>query len=516
MTDLLIGVDVGTASSKGVLLRVDGSSIADARADHVVAIPRPGWAEHDADSVWWSDVVVILRQLVAAVPSGDRVVAVAMSAIGPTLLPLDEFGKPLRPAILYGVDTRATDQVGALTSRYGPALASFSGHALSSQAIGPKIAWLHEHEPQIAARARWFVTASTYLAFRLTGELAIDAHTASHWNPLFDPRAITWSDRYADGITSLDRLPPIRWPTDLAGVVSVAAAAETGLPIGIPVAVGTVDVQAEALSVGVTEPGDLMIMYGSTTFFLLVTDRPMTADPLWLVAGLEPGSWALAAGLATGGSAMAWFRDRFATDLVAAERNGGDNPFTSLAAEATTSEGADILFLPYLSGERTPVNDPLARGVIAGLSLHSTRGDTYRGLLQGIAYAARHNLEAMAGLGGSVRRIVAVGGGTADRYLLGLVSDACGIEQIVPSSTIGAARGDAYLAGQAAGILDSQDLQGWVKVASTIRPNSANKPGHDRRYDAFRRLYLATREIVHELPEGRSIQTLPSPPSSTM
>ena len=247
-----------------------------------------------------------------------------------------------------------------------------------------------------------------------------------------------------------------------------------------------------------------MIMYGSTTFFLLVTDAPMTADPLWLTAGRSAGRWALAAGLATGGSAMAWFRDRFAPDLAAAEAAGGRRAFTALAEEAVASAAAstdreDVLVLPYLSGERTPINDPRARGVIAGLSLHSTRGDTYRGLLEGIAYAARSNIDAMRDLGATIRRVVAVGGGTADPFFVQLVSDACGVEQVVPVSTIGAARGDAFLAGLAAGILRRDDLPSWVQVAATVRPEPGAHADHDRRYALFRDLYLETRGTVHAL-----------------
>ena len=180
--------------------------------------------------------------------------------------------------------------------------------------------------------------------------------------------------------------------------------------------------------------------------------------------------------------------------------------FAALAAEAAASATAadreDVLFLPYLSGERTPINDPSARGVVAGLSLHSTRGDAYRGLLEGIAYAARSNIEAMRDLGATIRRVVAVGGGTADPFFLGLVSDACDLEQVVPVSTIGAARGDAFLAGLAAGVLRREDLAGWVEVATAVRPDPAARAGHDRRYAAFRRLYLETRDTVHDLVDG--------------
>ena len=507
MSELLVGIDVGTQSSKGVLTRLDGTVVAEERAAHRMDVPRPGWAEQDADAVWWADVCSIGQRLAAAVPTGDRIAGVAVSAIGPTTLPLDEAGRPLRSAILYGVDTRATAQIEALEARHGAAeLGAWSGMDLSSQAVGPKIAWLADHEPEVHRAARWFVTATTYLVFRLTGAMVIDARTASHFNPLFDRATIGWSDRYAEGITSTERLAEIAWPADRAGTITAEAAAATGLPAGLPVAVGAVDALSEAISVGISAPGDLMIMFGSTTFFIQVTKEPVEAGPLWLTAGSERGTWALSAGLATGGSALAWFRDRFASELVAAEAAGGPSAFAALSAEAKAAEqsgGEDLLFLPYFSGERTPINDPRARAVAAGLSLSSTRGDMYLALLQGIAYATRANLEAMRDLGAPARRVVAVGGGTADPLLLQLVSDAAGIRQEIPASTIGASRGDAILAGLASGLLSRDDLGAWTSIERVVEPRPGARAGHDRRYDAFRELYTATRDIVHALEAAK-------------
>ena len=506
MSDLLVGIDVGTQSSKGVLLRTDGSLVAEARAAHGMDVPRPGWAEQDADAIWWADVAAIARRLTAAVPAGDRIAAVAVSAIGPTVLPLDEDGRPLRPSILYGVDTRATAQIAALEARHGASeLEAWAGMQLSSQATGPKIAWLAEHEPSVYERTRWFATATTYLVHRLTGAMVIDAHTASHLIPLFDRSTIGWSARYSDGVTPVERLPAIGWPTDVAGVVSPQASAQTGLPAGVPVAVGTVDALAEGVSVGVSRPGDLMVMYGSTTFFILITDRAFEAGALWLTAGAERGSWALAAGLATGGIALRWFRDQLAPDLIAAEGAGGPSAFAALSAEAAAAAAApgreELLFLPYFSGERTPINDPRARGVVAGLSLASGRGDAYLALLEGIAYATRANLDSMRKLGAPIRRIVAVGGGTADPLLPQLGSDASGVEQIVPGNTIGAARGDALIAGLASGALSSTDVDAWMSVDHVVRPRPEARAGHDRRYAAFQDLYTSTRDIVHGLVE---------------
>lgn len=501
MSGLLAGIDVGTASTKGVLVRPDGSTVAEARVNHAMSIPRPGWAEHDAEAVWWADVVEVSRQLVGRVPTGDRVEGVAVSAIGPCLLPIDEAGDPLRPAILYGVDTRATAQIATLERRHGrAALAEWSLMDLSSQAVGPKILWLRENEPDVFEVSRWLVTSTSFLVHRLTGRVVIDAHTASHFNPLFDPRTVAWSERYADSITGIDRLPTVAYPADVAGPLTDQAAARTGLPAGIPVAVGTVDALAEAVSVGVTEPGDLMIMYGSTTFFILVTDRAVAAGPLWMTAGVERGRWALAAGLATSGSAMAWFRDELARDLVAAERSGGANAFEALAREAAAASAEEgPLFLPYLSGERTPINDPLARGVVAGLSLGTTRGSLYRALLEGIAHATRANIDALRALGMDVKRAVAVGGGTANRLLVQLVSDASGVVQELPASTIGASRGDAFIAGLAAGVVKPGDLAAWVRPAGTVEPDRERRTRWDLRAGSLSGLYAATRDVIHML-----------------
>ncbi len=299
MGDLLLGIDVGTYSSKGVLCRPNGELLAEARADHELSVPRPGWAEQDADRVWWADVVAIARDLTARVPTGDRIAAVAVSAIGPCLLPVDAAGRPLRPAILYGVDVRASHQVEELEQRYGrEALVELGGMRLTSQAVGPKILWLRAHEPDIYQRADRFLTATSYLVHRLTGETVIDRHTASHFNPLIALDRLEWDGRFATGIADLRQLPELRWSDEIVGAVTDAAAADTGLTAGTPVTAGAVDALAEAVSVGVVEPGDLMLMYGSTAFLILVVEDLRSHPDLWATAGAFPGTYALAAGMA--------------------------------------------------------------------------------------------------------------------------------------------------------------------------------------------------------------------------
>ncbi|MBW7917637.1 MAG: sugar kinase, partial [Trueperaceae bacterium] len=316
MAELLLGVDIGTYSAKGVLVTPAGEVLAQHVIEHELSVPRPGWAEHDAESVWWGGLSGTVRALLSGKYSGADVAGVAVSAIGPCLLPLDAQGRPLRPGILYGVDTRASAEMERLTEAIGEeALLAHSGMAFTSQAMGPKIVWLRKNEPDVWRRTERLTTASSYLVYRLTGEHVIDRHTASHYMPLIDIDTLSWSDRYEDLIAPLAMLPRLGWSDELAGHVSTRAAAETGLRAGTPVAVGAVDALSEALSVGVTEPGQLMIMYGSTTFFILLLDAPVRDERVWLTAGLFPGQYALAAGTATSGSLTRWFRDQLARDL---------------------------------------------------------------------------------------------------------------------------------------------------------------------------------------------------------
>lgn len=504
MGDLLLGIDIGTYSSKGVLARPDGAVVAEERVEHGLAVPRAGYAEHDADGVWWSDFAALARALMQRVSSGDGVAGVAASAIGPCLLPIDEQGRPLRPGILYGVDTRATEQIAALEASYGrEALLALGGMRLTSQAVGPKILWLKENEPDIYERSAAFLTASSYLVLRLTGELVIDRHTASHFNPLIDIGTLAWDGRFADGIAEPEQLPELRWSDEIAGVVTREAEAETDIPAGTPVTAGAVDALAEAVSVGVSRPGDLMIMYGSTAFLILLVEGRASHADLWTTAGAFPGQYALAAGMATTGAATTWFRDQLGRDLVEGERAGGIDAYEALAAEAEESPiGArGLMALPYLSGERTPLHDPAARGVLAGLSLAHTRGDLYRALLEGVAFGIRHNVDTMRESGARILRAVAVGGGAASRLWLQTVSDVVGITQLLPERTTGAAYGDAFLAGLATSTIeDPLALESeWVRVAAEIEPDPDAVASYEELRPLFHRLYEETRETVHAL-----------------
>ena len=232
--------------------------------------------------------------------------------------------------------------------------------------------------------------------------------------------------------------------------------------------------------------------------------KPVPTYELWLEGGIFEGQYEYSAGLSTSGSATTWFRDQFAQDLIAAQKAGGENAYAVLASEAEASPiGANgLLMLPYMSGERTPIFDPKARGIFAGLSLSHTRGDMYRAVLEGTAFAIRMNLEAMQKAGAHIKHGVAVGGGASNALWLQMVSDVSGVPQVLPEETIGASYGDAFLAGLAVGAVKLEDLKAqWVKVKQRIEPDLEKKKIYDALYPLFKELYASTKPVIHQLTD---------------
>lgn len=484
--EYLIGIDLGTGSSKGVLARPDGTVVATAVRPHAVDHPRPGWAEVDADEVWWRDVVEISRELTAV---GGHVAGVCVSGVGPCLLLCDRELRPVRPAILYGIDMRATDEIAELTGRYGAdEIVARGGSALSSQAVGPKLAWVRRHEPDTWRRAARWYNSNSFAVARLTGEYVLDQHTASQCDPLYDISARAWHEPWVRDVAPGLEFPELRWPGEIVGTVHGEAAAQTGLPVGTPVCCGTVDAWAEAYSAGVRRPGDLMLMYGSTMFFVQALEEPRTHPLLWTTSGVEPGSYTLAAGMTTSGLLTEWAR----------ELSGGA-PFAELIAEAeATPPGADgLLLLPYFAGERTPVFDPQARGVIAGLTLRHRRGHLLRAVYEGIGYGIRQILGLLDEAGGPAGRVFAVGGGAQAALWTQVVSDITGRPQILPRETIGASYGDALLAAIATGL--AGPAADWAVTARVVTPDPSRAVLYAGLYDSYTALYPATRAIVHDL-----------------
>jgi xylulokinase len=479
-----LGVDVGTGSTKAVMTDAQGTVLASASRPHKTSSPRPEWFEHDADGVWWADFQELVKQLLAQHPG--TVDALSVSGVGPVTLIADEQGKPLRPAILYGIDTRSKQEIEDLTARFGTeSLLARSGNLLTTQAVAPKLAWLARHEPDTWRSARRWYSTSGYIVGRLTGEYVVDHYTASTSDPLYDLHTRDWwSEAWDVAAPNLER-PRLAWPGEVVGTVQPDAARATGLTAGTPVLAGTVDAMAESYSVGCRDVGDTMVMYGSTMFFIQTVALPPAHPALWSATGRTDETYSIAAGMSTSGLVTTWLADLLGQDV---------GSLMSEAAEVPPGS-AGLVLVPYFAGERTPLFDPDARGCWIGLTLAHTRGHLFRSALEGVAYGARHNIEAMTEAGATPRRLVAVGGGTRGNLWMQIVSDVTGLQQDVPTIAVGAAYGDARMAADALGVRTDT----WNPVAARITPSLETHGVYHDLYGVYRRTYPATRDQMHVL-----------------
>ena len=501
----LLGVDIGTYSSKGVL--VDGGSgqvVADHIIEHGLSMPKPGWVEHDADTVWWGEFVQICRELLRKSKIDPRAIrGVGVSGIGNCVLPIDEAGKPLRPGILYGIDTRAREEIAHLERELGrDQIFQVSATHLSSSAAGPKILWIKNHEPDIYDRARWFLNSHSYVIYRLTGNATVDIYTTGGYAPLIDVAKREWYPPAADAIVPIHKLPEIYPSSKVVGSLTPRAAESTGLAQGTPVVAGAIDAGAEAISAGVQNIGDMMIMLGSSNSIILITDKLLRTANFWGLNWIKPGEYAVVGGMTTVGSLTRWFRDQFSPLELQRQAEVGENAYHSLTdlLDASPPGANGLVALPYFEGERTPFYDPDAKGVLFGLNLKHTRADVYRALLESIGYGIRHNLESLAGEGLTPRRCIVIGGGTRNPQWLQIISDIAGIQLVVPEKQIGSSYGDAIMAAVGTGVLaDLGEASAWIDFSRKVTPRREHKERYDALYAIFRDLYSQTSSLMKNI-----------------
>jgi xylulokinase len=492
----LLGVDIGTNSTKGVLVTRDGRVVAHHVVEHGVSRPLPGWAEHDADTVWWGDVSQIVGRLLSdASVSPAQVASVGVSGLSPAMVPVDSDARPLRPGILYGVDTRANAEIAWLNTELGwdrpdtpPA------RRMQAQSLAPKIVWFRNHEPERWRKTRKILGPTGYVVHRMTGAYVMDSANAEALAPFYDPATEDWNGAMCDrfGVPP-ELLPEIHAATEVVGSITPEAARQTGLAAGTPVICGSMDALAEYLSSGVIQAGDGCVVFGSTMCVCVLTAEPRGHPLLYGGRTLVPGMSRLSGGMATSGAVTRWFRDNFSRDA----------DFELLGNEAASvppgSNG--LIVLPYFSGERTPIFDSQARGLIMGLTVSHTRAHVYRALLEGVAYALRHHLELMAEVGVAPHRLVALGGGSRSELWTQIVSDVSGYSLECVQQPFGAALADAFLAGYGTGLFNdfSELTDKWVRIGRIVSAHPEVSSLYDRYYTVYRRLYERTKEDMHEL-----------------
>lgn len=491
-----MGIDTGTNSSKGVLIDESGHVLALHATEHAMENPKPNYYEHDAERDWWGDFCTISRALLEQSGVDPREIrGVGASALGADCLPVDEQCRPLRKAILYGIDARAVEEMRQLTELYGEEqIRKWYGRPLCSSDVMPKILWIKNNEPEVYAKTYKFLTGSSYITAKLTGNYVVDRFLGlASFNPLYDPK--TWQPvpELCAPVCRPDQLAEVREAADIAGYVTAQAAAETGLAEGTPVITGTDDSGAEAISSGVVKPGQMMLQLGSSVYMILGTAALVDDERLWREEFIVPGLCDISAGTNAAGSLTKWYRDNLFPEALAAERAGGPDAYQTMldgVAQVPVGSGG-LITLPYFAGERTPVNDPKARGILFGLTLAHTRAHLYRSALEGVGYSIQQQIALMeAHPQVRLDRIIAVGGGTKNPVWMQIIADILGRPVSTPEVTVGACFGDALMAALGVGCEGFEDygsLTRFVHDGVTYLPD----PEHHRQYQRYQQVYNA-------------------------
>lgn len=503
-----MGIDTGTNSSKGVIIDDKCQVIAVHQTEHAMTNPHAGHYEHDAEKDWWEDFCTISNELLrkSAIAPED-IKAIGASALGADCLPVDDQCNPLRKAILYGIDSRATDEIEELTDLYGiDRIKEWYGRELCSSDVMPKILWIKNKEPEIYKKTYKFLTGSSFITAKLTGKFVIDRFLGlASFNPLYDKD--TWKPipELCSYVCRPDQLAEIKEANDIAGYVTEKAAQDTGLAVGTPVITGTDDSGAEAISAGVVEAGKMMIQFGSSIYMILGTDDLIDDDHLWREEFIVPGLCDISAGTNTAGSLTKWYRDNLFIDKLSDEKLGGEEAYSTMmeGVEEILPGSNKLITLPYFAGERTPINDPKSTGLIVGLNLSHTRAHIYRSALEGIGFSINQQINLMMSHEEVViDKIYAVGGGVKNPVWLQMVSDILGIPISTPKITVGASYGDAMMAAlgiKYPGFKLFSDLTKFIESGTEFQPDMEKHEVYKQYQKIYDSLYEINKDTMHQL-----------------
>lgn len=510
MKRYFVGIDIGTYSSRGILLDENFQVVGDVSTPHGMDNPKPGWFEQDAEAVWWKDLCILSHRLLETTGiDPSQVSCIGVSALGTDCLPVNEDCNPLRPAILYGIDSRAGEEIRWLTDYYGEeTVQKLFGHPICSGDTATKILWIRRHEPDVYEKTAKFLTGSSFLTAKLTGEYVIDQFLAKgSFRPLYRK----------DGSVNLetcglycrpDQIARAAVSTDVAGTVTAQAALETGFAEGTPVITGTGDSTSEAVSVGLVEAGTAFFQFGSSMFFYYCVDRFLghyqSENGNGSIKGGKeftvPGTYCLGDGTNAAGTLTRWVRDTLYAQEYAQQLSGGQNAYNVMAEEASRiPAGCDgLMMLPYIYGERSPIQDPQATGMLFGLKGGHTRAHINRAALEAVGYSVYQHLLLFTEMGVAPKRVITAGGGTQNRTWMQIICDMAGIPITIPESYQCSAFGDAMMAAVGCGRLeDFRALREALPEGTVLKPDEENHRLYAGRYPLFRELYLRNQELMH-------------------
>lgn len=503
MGKFLLGIDIGTSACKAALFEPDGRVIAQAARPYPVYYPAPGQAEQDPEE-WWEAVCAAARSILDESGIAPREIAgVGVDGQSWSCIALDANGRVLCRNPIW-MDTRAADICSQWNARpEARELFALCGNPLQPSYTTGKILWLKKNRPEVYRQTDKIVQSNSYIVYRLTGAVTQD-RSQGYGLHCFDMRTGEWNEPAADRLGIDPAMLPALFPChEVVGTVHARAAEMTGLRAGTPVVAGGLDAACGTLGAGVIHPGETQEQGGQAGGMSVCTGEYKAHPRLILGQHVVPGRWLLQGGTVGGGGAIRWFLREFGAQEKADRE---DNPFGRMDEEAAEiPPGSDgLVFLPYLSGERSPIWNPYAKGVYFGIDYAKTRAHFIRATLEGVAFALHHNLLTAQEAGATVTRMTAMGGAANSRVWTQIKADVTGKVIQVPTSDTATTLGAAILAGVGTGVYPDFENA----VARTVRITRVQEPDRTRRevyaqaFETYLALYDHLKELMNNTKEG--------------
>ncbi|MEN6644493.1 MAG: FGGY-family carbohydrate kinase [Armatimonadia bacterium] len=504
MGPYFLAIDCGTQSLRVVIADLSGKIVAAATRPTPINFPNVSWAEQNAEDWWNAAKACVPQALAEAGLTPADIAGLSLDGTSCTVVACKRDGRVLRPVLLW-MDQRAHEQAQRVTDTRDPVL-KYVGWQESPEWMLPKALWLRENEPATYEQADLIVEGVDWLMYRLTGDWLVSLNNVTaKWN-YANPEG-GWPDRLLATL-NLSELRD-KWPTEVlpmgapAGELSATAAAELGLKPGIPIAQGGIDAYAGMFGVGVVRPNTMALVIGTSTCHEALSAEGLFDSHVWgpYPDALLPGTWVLEGAQAATGAIVTWLADNFGyREQVEAEKRGADR-FTVLDEKAAAvPPGAEgLTLLDYWQGNRSPIRDPLARGVIWGLSLKHEIGHLLRAVYEGTALGSRHIIEDLKAAGFEPEAVYACGGGTRSALWLQIHADASGIPIYLTEEPEATALGTAILAASGAGYFDNpaQAAEAMVKVTREVLPDPRLKDHYDAQFEKYVATYPALKDLMH-------------------
>ncbi|KAF3996274.1 FGGY-family carbohydrate kinase [Glaciimonas immobilis] len=518
--DYVIGVDIGTQSTKALLVDHAGSIVAQHASSYELDTPRPLWAEQ-WPSVWCDAVTECIQQIVrkSGLPAG-RIKAICVSSLyGGAGIPVDRQMKPLHPCLIW-MDRRANDEVRWINETVDlERLYTITGNSVDSYYGFTKMLWIKKNRPDIWKRTHLFLPPNAYINYLLCGEIAVDHSSAGNIGGIYDVRQRCWSEEMLDCLGIPAQMMPGRLvnSSDVVGRLLPEQAAHLGLAAGTAIVAGGVDAAVATFAAGVTSAGNHVAMIGTSMCWGYINQQVDAHHGLISMPHVYNSREDLYifGGAIAAGASVSWFREGFcqAEIAAAAQLEGGDAHQILEEEIKNIAPGADgIIFLPYLMGERSPVWDAKASGAFIGLSLFHTRAHLYRAVLEGVSFALRHNIEAGAkGAQSLDAKLIVVGGAAHSDLWMQMIADVTGYQVYTIEENVEAALGAALLAAVGIGLVDDNAAKkGWVTLVPRTTPDSVARVRYDHAFSIYCDVYPALKPIMHRLQGGYSQNALVS------